>query len=261
MLFSVVYVIENMLFAVAVIACALGTVAELQVRVLGIRFAAYSTLVMISFLLLLFLDCFAELDCFRSMLGFDVVGSAVQLGGEKDEEVHQSNCGKHSHAQHTLENIHQSGCQVHDAFKPCDPFHFQGDDHEQSNHRLAVIERISEEHGRVDIVCAADTKRDSINQEDENGTQSSKKRTAEIVDREFCAAPDLFKRSSQPVVEHTGDQKPDTSAGREDDIGNRTPDFTAENGCGFQGKKVQGSAASKHLQKIYGDIGSDNVSH
>ena len=49
-LFGVVYVIENMLFAVAVIACALGSVAELQVRVLVICFAAYSTLVMISFL-------------------------------------------------------------------------------------------------------------------------------------------------------------------------------------------------------------------
>ena len=152
--FGEMNMIEDMLLAVAVIPCTFGAVAELEIGILCVSFAADRAFVIVAALLLLLADRFSELNGFRTMFGFGVVYAAMKFGGEEDNEVQHGDDGSHSHSPHTLhERKNYVNC-IHGSLKPCHPFDFDGDDKIDTDHGLGIIDRKGEEHGGVHIVGA-----------------------------------------------------------------------------------------------------------
>ena len=195
------YVVEDVVLAVAVVARALGAVAELHVGIVRVRLAADAALVVVALLLLLLPHRLAELDRLGPAVGLDLIGLPLEHGGKKYEQVQQGHNGHEGHAPQAAHGVPDHTDGVESCLEPCHPLHLNRNDEVDADHSVGVVQGIGEEQGGVDVGGPIDRYGDTVDQIGQNGRQSRQKGAAEVVDGEFRAAPDPLQGLPQPVVE------------------------------------------------------------
>ena len=254
------HVVEDMLLAVAVVARALGAVAELHVGVVRVCLAADAALVGVALLPLLLPDRFAELDRLGSAVGLDLVGLPLEHGGEEHEQVQQGHDGHEGHPPQPEHGVADHADGVERRLEPGHPFHFDGDDVVDPDHGVGVVQGVGEKERGVDVGGPVDRHGDPVDQIGQDRGQSRQQRAAEIVDGEFGAAPVPLQSLPQPVVEETREQQPDAAAGGQKNKGDDPPDLALEHGGGVHGQKAQ-AAPGEQIQKIDDHVGAHDIAH
>ncbi len=141
----------NVVHAVAVIAVALGAVAEFHVGVVRIGYTTHGTFVEVSFGLLRFFLCFFEVDCLGVGAVLHTAEQAGEIAGKEQEVVgdgqQRDQCVQEIAGKHVTDNRPGEECRI----QPGQPLDLDGDDKENQKLCVGVQGGKGEEHGQVHI--------------------------------------------------------------------------------------------------------------
>ena len=253
--------VEDVLLAEAVVARALGAVPELHVRIVRVRLAADTALVVVAPLLLLGVDRLPELHRLGPGPGSDHVRLPVELRGEEHKEVQKGYHRDQRGAPRAFGEGEDHRQAVEGALRPGYPFHFDGNHKHDPHHGLWVRHGVGEEQRGVDIIGSSHIVGHAADQGRQQHGNGGEQHAADIINRKLGAAPQPLQRFSQPVVKNEGDKQPDAIIGGDQRIGDDPPQLSGEyRGC-VKGQETQGPGLGKHAQKVYDQIGADDIAH
>ena len=256
-------VIENVILAEAMVACAAGTVPKLQLRKVRICAAADSTLVAVAPLGLLF---FLLADG-----GFEPDGLTGILASDTEAKLRQQVCdavpekdgvdqpdGQHIQQipESKLQNVHD--CQHYIQHRQ--PFSLDGKNKLNADHGGWVQGSESQEQ---DIVEGAGADiRGLVPQETDEGKHHHQGRGAQVKECEFGGPPVFFHRGADGVIEEQTHQNPEGAAALwRDQPGHQPPDLPVQHQLHAKVQHSGSGALGEEVQQIDGGSDKDHIPH
>ena len=258
-------VIVNMVAAIAVVAVALGAVAELHIRVRHVGFPADGAAVGIG-LLLLGGIVYLEVDDLglRGSLGLllkkpaqpvlPAQGHHVQhVLAEKQEIVAQGHQGKQvAYAVGRRKHTEENDRQVHQGKEPG----LHRDDEKQQKAGVGVQGGKAQEQAHVQVIHAGGVARD-------HAEHIHQHHAGEIEDVEFQGAPLPLHSTPKGIVAQKGNQhKENVAVHQGQRIGNEPPDLPPENiGPAEAQQIVENGVPCKHGDEVHHGIAQGDIEH
>ena len=258
---------ENVIGAEAVVACAAGTIAELQIGIVGVGAAAHGALVAIAplgFLFLLLAHGGLEVDGLPGGPVADPTGAVgddvVEIRPEKDQEVHQ----RHHRQQRVDEVKAQQGEEdlqdEPDGVNGGDPLDLDGEDEKDHLH-IGIEGGEGQEHGHGYIARAVDAGVAESIVADDAG-EDGQRHAGEIIEVELGGAPFPLEKIADEVAEVQRQQQPQRTCGSGDeDEGHKTPDLTPQDHSPVKRQKRDGAVRGELQQQIYKSGTENDVAH
>ena len=259
--------VVDMLHAVAVVAVAFGTVAELHVGVVRVGDAAHGAFVEIALPVLDFLLSLFEVDGLR----IDPVSSPAappaedghQIVPEEDEVVQDGHNGDHSldpvAVHKVMTNIKGKEGRIH----PGQPLHFQGQDPVEQHPHIRVQGGEGKKHGHVHVVHAGSLQEGTRDPVSHHPGENVQQDAHPVKHGEPGRPPLVFQSVSDVVVEQGGQGKPqdETAAGGDEDKGEQPPHLPFHDQGRVEPQHSGEVAVAEHIHQIDRYIGDDDVLH
>ena len=249
-------VIIDVILAEAVVPRAAGAVAELQLRVIRIRAAADSALVIVELGGLLAsypLGLAAEVDGVGA--GSARYG-AQEVAPAEDEEIQYRDDGQQIHREGARHHRQNKEYRVHQ----CEPFHLDRDDEEQQHLHIREKRRKGEKHREVHIL-RRHSDVDAGRKIDDEPVKHGEDNAAEKVDVELRRPPILLKGAADPVVKIHRDERQHTRPRRHEREGDEPPHLPVEKTRERVGEEAQKVAVREVGQKSQHHVADDDIEH
>ena len=265
-LFFKMHVAENMVGAIAPIACAAAAIAEVQIGILGIRLAADAALVIVPLGGLAGLGGgLTVLHRLRTMACGGAVYAVAHLGIDKHGEVKKRHHRQHHAAPVTGDKCRDDLKDEQRSVQPRQPLHLHGNDEEQQHLRVREEAGEGEEQGEVHVGGACNGVRNTRNEGGHHDADGGQENTRDIVEGKLGSAPLALEGRADPVVEIQRNQhEEEAAAGGDEHIGEDAPNFPLQHHACVHVEEGQGKGViggGEHLQDIDEDVADGDIEH
>lgn len=221
------HMVIYMFLTEAVIALASGTIAELEIGILGIRFSADSAFVAVIFLCVFhFCGCDLVSEVNR---GFIVSGSAApghikESVAAEDEEVEHGDEGQEVGG----EGAEDYADNKEGGVNKSEPLYFNRNNEKQKKLSIGEQQCESEEHGQVYIAGVKEHILGSRQKTCHKAVNHCEDNAGKVIERELSRAPVTFKSRAYEIRKvQRENQSPQTVVSRDKYKCHQSPDFTA----------------------------------
>ncbi len=228
-------VIENVVGAEAMVACALAAIAELKLGIRHVGAAAHGALMaealrLLLILLLTLLGAHGVVEV-RGLLALVALKleKARKLRPEEDDEVEKRHDRQNGIIADACGNVAENVEEEVEYIEIGEPLHANRNDEHEEHLRIGIEQGESHEHGEVDIICAIDGDAVTRDEADDARADDGEQHAAQIIRRKLGRTPLPLKRRADPVVEVAGDEQVErTRALGDEDKGDEPPDLPVQ---------------------------------
>lgn len=244
----------DVVHAVAVIAVALGAVAEFHVGVVGVGNAAHGTFVQVALCFLGLLLGLFEVDGLRRGFVSDPAEQGGKVPREEQEIVQDGNDGDQSYQELTADQIKEDGTGEKRRVDPGQPLDLDRDNEENQEPGLGVEGGEGEEHRQIDIIHGGKARHETQQGVEENAHK--------VEQGELDAAPLPFQGGADhPVEVQRNRQEKQIAVQGDKDEGDQPPDLTVQDLGDAEEQKLRTVTLAEHVQQIDNHGADDNVVH
>ena len=253
------HVVVDMLGAVAVVAVALGAVAERLVGIIGVGLAADGAFVEIALLLMGLPGGLLEV---HRLAGVAVPGASQHAHEVRPEEEHIVENGHQGHQSHGEIAAYQHarhGQGQKAQVQPGQPFGLDRDDEVDQKGRVRIKGGEGQEEGHVQVVHIGGLIPAVAHQTHDQAVHDGKDDAQKVVYGEFGGAPGLLQAAADGIVQQHREEKPEeVFVERHKNKGHQPPDLPLEDqrrdkadpiGKGIMAEQVQ----QQHDHVAHGD--------
>ena len=248
------------------IALTLGTVAELQLRVVGVRAAADLAPVAVAPLRLrplLLPDGGLELD---GLPGALAALDTQQVFDVLPEEDHKVQYGHHGSQRAGIRAVGQGSDNVpakQGNIRPRQPLGFQGDHHVKHNLRVRVKGGKGQKQGQIDVIRVR--KAPAViarSQRQDHRRQHAEDHAAEIIQGKLSRSPFPLQRAAHKIVKGQHDKQRQRPVGKgQQHKGHQPPYLAVKQVVEVKFQKAQRRRTGKNGQGIRHGVGNHDVKH